>query len=288
MRKYFPPLLVLVACIGIWELVVSFGNLPGWELPSPLAVLRTAFVKDRSELVTQLGITFKEIVLGFLIAVAVGFVLSIALAASRPFRMGVYPLLIGSQTIPILALAPLMILWFGFGILPKVLVIVLFGFFPVVLNTTTGMNLVDRDAVFLMRMLGAGKYKTIWRLRLPASMPYFFIGVKQAAVYSAIGAIAGEWVGAQKGLGPLMIAANFGVADGYCVCGDFLSFCGGDFVVSFREPCRTYRYSVACDAGEGRSRRRKVRLAGVVATSTSAEQLLSHNSKDSDKDSDTE
>ena len=111
-----------------------------------------------------------------------------------------YPLLIGSQTIPILALAPLMILWFGFGILPKVLVIVLFGFFPVVLNTTTGMNLVDRDAVFLMRMLGAGKYKTIWRLRLPASMPYFFIGVKQAAVYSAIGAIAGEWVGAQKGL----------------------------------------------------------------------------------------
>ena len=211
MRKYFPPLLVLVACIGIWELVVSFGNLPGWELPSPLAVLRTAFVKDRSELVTQLGITFKEIVLGFLIAVAVGFVLSIALAASRPFRMGVYPLLIGSQTIPILALAPLMILWFGFGILPKVLVIVLFGFFPVVLNTTTGMNLVDRDAVFLMRMLGAGKYKTIWRLRLPASMPYFFIGVKQAAVYSAIGAIAGEWVGAQKGLGPLMIAANSGL-----------------------------------------------------------------------------
>jgi ABC-type nitrate/sulfonate/bicarbonate transport system permease component len=208
LRRNLPPVLVLVGLIVLWAAVVAFGHLASYELPSPWSVVVSAVDTNRAELISALGTTLTEIVIGFLIAVAVGFVLSLVLVASRPFRLGIYPLLIASQTIPVLAIAPLMIIWFGFGILPKVLVIVLFGFFPVVLNLLTGMNSVERDAVFLMRMLGAGKYKIIWRLRLPAAMPYFFVGVKQAAVYSAIGAVAGEWVGAQRGLGPLMIGAN--------------------------------------------------------------------------------
>jgi ABC-type nitrate/sulfonate/bicarbonate transport system permease component len=155
--------------------------------------------------------TLVEIVVGFVVAVSTGFLLAVALVASKMLRRGVYPLVIASQTIPILAIAPVMVIWFGFGITPKILVVTLFAFFPVVINTMRGMNSVERDTIYLMRVLGCKPRNILWRVQIPASLPYFFTGARQAAVISAIGAIAGEWVGAAKGLGPLMIGANSGL-----------------------------------------------------------------------------
>jgi ABC-type nitrate/sulfonate/bicarbonate transport system permease component len=209
--RYFPPLVIFLALIGVWQLLAAFGGFPSYILPSPVSVLRAAFVDDRSVLVSAAGTTLTEIVIGFFVAVTVGFLLAVGLVASRPLRQGVYPLVIATQTIPILAIAPVLIIWFGFGILPKILVVMLFAFFPVVINTMNGMNSVERDTVYLMRVLGCGPRSILFRVRIPAAMPYFFTGVRQAAVISAIGAIAGEWVGAQKGLGPLMIGANSGL-----------------------------------------------------------------------------
>jgi putative hydroxymethylpyrimidine transport system permease protein len=209
--KYLPPLAIFLALIGAWQLVADYAGFPSYILPSPVAVLQAAFVDDRSALISAAGTTLTEIVIGFFVAVTVGFLLAVILVASRPLRHGLYPLVIATQTIPILAIAPVLIIWFGFGILPKILVVTLFAFFPIVINTMNGMNSVERDTVYLMRVLGCSSLSILFRVRIPAAMPYFFTGVRQAAVISAIGAIAGEWVGAEKGLGPLMIGANSGL-----------------------------------------------------------------------------
>jgi ABC-type nitrate/sulfonate/bicarbonate transport system permease component len=140
--------------------------------------------------------------------VTFGYALAVLFTYSKIAERAIYPIVIASQTIPILAIAPLLVVWFGFGILPKVLVVALFGFFPVAINTVAGMSSVERDTFLLMRSFGASRWETFRRVRFPASLPFFFTGVKQAAVISVIGAVAGEWVGADKGMGPLMIAAN--------------------------------------------------------------------------------
>ena len=209
--KYLPPLAIFLALIGVWQLVADYAGFPSYILPSPVAVLQAAFVDDRSALLSAAGTTLTEIVIGFVVAVTFGFLLAVILVASRPLRHGLYPLVIASQTIPILAIAPVLIIWFGFGVLPKILVVLLFAFFPVVINTMNGMNSVERDTIYLMRVLGCSSIGILLRVRIPAAMPYFFTGVRQAAVIAAIGAIAGEWVGAEKGLGPLMIGANSGL-----------------------------------------------------------------------------
>ena len=209
--EYLPPLFIFLSLIGIWELFARFGGFASYILPSPVSVLRAAFVDDRSDLLTSSETTIKEIVIGFGVAVAAGFLLALLLVASKSLRRGLYPLVIATQTIPILAIAPVMIIWFGFGILPKILVVTLFAFFPVAINTINGMMSVERDTIYLMQVLGCKPWQILFRVRIPASLPYFFTGVRQASVISAIGAIAGEWVGAQSGLGPLMIGANSGL-----------------------------------------------------------------------------
>jgi putative hydroxymethylpyrimidine transport system permease protein len=209
--RYIPPVVIFLALIGVWELVAMFGGFPSYILPSPGNVMSAALFADRSDLMSAAATTVVEIVIGFGAAVTIGFLLALSLVASKSLRRGVYPLVIATQTIPILAIAPVMIIWFGFGILPKILVVTLFAFFPVAINTMTGMSSVERDTIYLMQVLGCSRGHILWRVRVPASLPYFFTGVRQAAVISAIGAIAGEWVGAAKGLGPLMIGANSGM-----------------------------------------------------------------------------
>jgi ABC-type nitrate/sulfonate/bicarbonate transport system permease component len=195
--RYIPPVVIFLALIGVWELVAMFGGFPSYILPSPGNVMSAALFADRSDLMSAAATTVVEIVIGFGAAVTIGFLLALSLVASKSLRRGVYPLV--------------MIIWFGFGILPKILVVTLFAFFPVAINTMTGMSSVERDTIYLMQVLGCSRGHILWRVRVPASLPYFFTGVRQAAVISAIGAIAGEWVGAAKGLGPLMIGANSGM-----------------------------------------------------------------------------
>ena len=142
--------------------------------------------------------------------VSVGLILGVAVFHSETIKDAVLPLIISSQAIPTLAIAPILVIWFGFGMLPKVLIAAIIVFFPVFVNTFAGFNSIDRDSINLMDSLGASKWKIFWKVRTPGAAPYIFTGLKIAATISPIGVIVGEWVGASKGLGPVMIAANAG------------------------------------------------------------------------------
>ena len=152
--------------------------------------------------------TLAEAVLGLLIAVAAGVLIAILIDMSEWVRKSVEPLLVLSQTIPIIALAPLLIIWFGFGIFPKVIVVALVCFFPIAINLSDGFRLVDRDMVKLMRTLGASRRQMFIKLKLPAAAPFFFSGLKIAGTYSVMGAVIGEWLGASKGLGILLTRSS--------------------------------------------------------------------------------
>jgi putative hydroxymethylpyrimidine transport system permease protein len=207
LRLYLPALLLFVGLVGVWQLVATFTGIKDYVLPKPTEIATTIW-SDRSSLIPAAGVTFSEVIIGFGLAVSVGFMLAVLFVHSRIAQRAIYPMVIATQTIPILAIAPVLVIWFGFGLLPKILVVALFGFFPVAINTVAGMNSVDRDTFRLMQSLGASRWEVFRRVRLPASLPFFFVGVKLAAVVAVIGAVAGEWVGSTNGMGPLMIAAN--------------------------------------------------------------------------------
>jgi ABC-type nitrate/sulfonate/bicarbonate transport system permease component len=206
-REYLPALFLFIGVIALWQLVTSVTSIPPYILPKPTDIAKEIW-DERGSLFPAAGTTGEEVLIGFLLAVTFGYALAVLFTYSKIAERAIYPIVIASQTIPILAIAPLLVVWFGFGILPKVLVVALFGFFPVAINTVAGMSSVERDTFLLMRSFGASRWETFRRVRFPASLPFFFTGVKQAAVISVIGAVAGEWVGADKGMGPLMIAAN--------------------------------------------------------------------------------
>jgi ABC-type nitrate/sulfonate/bicarbonate transport system permease component len=137
-----------------------------------------------------------------------GFLLALTLDFSSWLRRALYPLLVVSQTIPIMALAPLLIIWFGYGVLPKVIVVFLVCFFPIAINTADGLTGADPEMVALLRSMGASRWQIFKKVRLPGAMPPFFTGLKVAITYSVVGAIIGEWVGASRGLGIFMLRAS--------------------------------------------------------------------------------
>ena len=204
---YLPAIVLFFSLILIWQLVAYFSGIRDYVLPEPSQILVTGW-QERADLFSHARVTFREVITGFVIAVSIGWVTAVLISQSKIAERGIYPLVIASQTIPVLAIAPILLIWFGFGIASKVVVVALISYFPVVINTVAGMKSVDRDALYLMQSLGGSRASAFRRVTLPASMPYFFTGVKQASVISVIGAIAGEWVGASRGLGPVMIAAN--------------------------------------------------------------------------------
>lgn len=206
-RAYLPALLLFIAAIGIWQLIATVTSIKPYILPKPSDIAKEMWT-ERANLLPAAGTTFEEVIIGFGLAVTIGFSLAVLFVHSKIAERALDPIVIATQTIPILAIAPVLIIWFGFGILPKILVVALFGFFPVAINSVAGMNSEERDTLLLMRSFGASRWEIFRRVRFPASLPYFFTGVKQAAVISVIGVVAGEWVGANKGMGPLMIAAN--------------------------------------------------------------------------------
>jgi ABC-type nitrate/sulfonate/bicarbonate transport system permease component len=197
------PLALLVAILVAWEVAVRLTRTPQWLLPAPSAVAR-ALIEDREMLFANALVTLSEVLLGFGLAVIAGISLGIAIYRSRTLDRVLYPLVIGSQTIPIPALAPLLLVWFGYGLLPKVLVTALVAFFPIVVNTVEGLRATDRDVINLLRSFGASR-GTVFRLaEFPSSLPSIFAGAKIAVAISVIGAVFGELVGAKAGLGYLM------------------------------------------------------------------------------------
>ena len=198
-----PAALILALLVGCQAVTALFA-VPRWLLPAPSDV-GAAFVSAGGLFADHTATTLQETALGFALAVAVGLGFALLLDASALVRRTVYPLLVASQTVPIIAIAPLLVIWFGYGLLPKVLIVALVCFFPIVVGTLDGLRGVEPELIDLVRSLGAGRWTTLRLVRWPAALPGFFSGLRIAVTYSVIGAVVGEWVGASKGLGVLMI-----------------------------------------------------------------------------------
>ena len=205
--RWLPPLLIVVAVLGAWEGYVHIFNVQKWLLPAP-SVIAATIADDIGLLSRHTLVTLEEVLVGFALALAGGVVLASGIALSRTAERAIYPFVIASQTIPIIAIAPLLLVWVGYGLAPKIIVVALIAFFPIVVNTVDGMKSADPDVVNLMRTLGASRWQIFLKIRVPSSMPFLFSGTKIAIAVSVIGAVIGEWVGSSEGLGYLMIRSK--------------------------------------------------------------------------------
>ena len=205
--RWLPSLLIVAAILGIWEGYVRLFNVQRWLLPAPSVIAAT--LGDSAGLLSRhTWVTLEEIVVGFALALAGGVLLASAIALSRTVERAVYPFVIASQTIPIIVIAPMLLVWVGYGLAPKVIVVALISFFPIVVNTVDGLKSVDPDVVNLMRTLGAGRWQIFAKVQVPSSLPFLFSGTRVAVAVSVIGAVIGEWVGSSEGLGYLMIRSK--------------------------------------------------------------------------------
>ena len=209
-------MLAIVVLLGIWQLYVEVGGVSSLVLPSPIDVLR-AVIDDRGTLWHNLKPTAAEIFLGIVLGTAFGLAAAVSLHFSGVVRQAFYPLLVATQTIPIPIVAPLLVVWLGFGLPSKLVVVALVCFFPVVVTTLSALEAVDPDLVKLMRTFDAGRLQTFWRVELPSALPGLFAGAKLAAVFSVIAAVLGEQAGASSGLGYLLTVtdANLEMAEAF-------------------------------------------------------------------------
>jgi ABC-type nitrate/sulfonate/bicarbonate transport system permease component len=202
-----PPLFVAIVVIGGWQAYVAITNINEILLPPPSRV-GSALWSDKSLLASDAWVTIREIVYGYLLAVVLGVSLAILIHASRTAERALYPWLVVSQMVPIVAVAPIFVLWTGFDIRPKLMVIALVCFFPIAVNTIDGLRAVEPELLNLLRTLGASRFQRFRMARAPAALPFVFSGLKVAAAFSVLGAVFGEWVGANAGLGYEILILN--------------------------------------------------------------------------------
>jgi ABC-type nitrate/sulfonate/bicarbonate transport system permease component len=205
--RALPPLLFSLLVVGGWQAYTELADISPLLLPSPWEVA-TSVVDNAALFADNALVTLKEILLGFTLGAAAGIGLGVLLTYSLLAERAVYPWLVASQMVPIVAVAPILVVWFGFTIVPKVIVVALVCFFPVVVNTIDGLKAVDPEMVRLMRTLGMSKPRIMRSVRVPSALPYVFSGLKIAMALAVIGAVFGEWVGSSEGLGYLMLALN--------------------------------------------------------------------------------
>jgi putative hydroxymethylpyrimidine transport system permease protein len=213
MRRWLPPLVLVVALLAAWQIAASSGamaELLGLEpflVPSP-AEIASALWENRSLLAENAWVTLREVVLGLACALIAGVGFAILMRLSGVVLRATYPLFVASQTIPIIVLAPVLIVWLGFGIGAKLVVVALVCFFPITVSVLDGLSSVDPEAVKLLRTLYATRWQRFRRLEAPSALPGFFTGAKIAVVFAPIGAVFGEWVGANAGLGHEILQDN--------------------------------------------------------------------------------
>jgi putative hydroxymethylpyrimidine transport system permease protein len=206
-RKYASAIALIVAILVAWEVIVRAAHVPEYLLPSPteiLADLKTDWVI----LWPAMWVTLREVLIGFVIATVAGVGLAVLLHLYGPLRRAMYPILIGSQTIPIIVLAPILVILLGYGILPKLVIVALICFFPIVVNGLDGLRAVDDDFIRMMYTLDATRWGIFRRVEFPGALPSFFSGMRIAATFASIGAVFGEWSGSNAGLGYVMLAAT--------------------------------------------------------------------------------
>lgn len=204
MRRALPAALLALMVLAAWEILVRLFGIPAFLLPGPVSIAG-AFWESRGLLLEHAVPTGSEALLGFSGAAVAGVVSGLLINRSALAERTLYPWLVVSQTLPIIALAPILVTWFGYGPLPKVLVVILFCFFPITVATVDGLRATDPDLIRLMRSFGATRRRIFYMVEVPGALPFLFGGVRLAVTYSVIGAVVGEWVGSSEGLGFLMI-----------------------------------------------------------------------------------
>lgn len=203
-------LLPVVACVVVailWQIVVTLFHIPSYLLPAPTQIVASG-IKNWGSLVSNGGVTVGETVIGFGLSIVIGIPIAIAIVYSTTFERILYPLLVALQTVPKIAIAPLFVVWLGFSELPKVLVAFLIAFFPVVIDTVVGLESADPDMLQLVRSMGASNWDSFRKIRFPSAMPNIFGGLKVAMTLAVVGAIVGEFVGSNSGLGYLLLVAT--------------------------------------------------------------------------------
>ena len=201
------PLVGIFVFLVIWEIAVIVLDVPTYLLPRPTEILQT-FIEKFDNLMHHTWITAYEMILGYLLAIAVAVPLAVGITSYRRFDKFITPILLFFQTVPKIAIAPLFLVWFGFGPFPKVLVAFLISFFPIVIDTAIGLRSISPEMIDLARSMGATKLQIFMRFRMPTALPYFFGGLKVAATLAVVGAVVGEFVGADRGLGYLLLVSN--------------------------------------------------------------------------------
>ncbi|MER6947907.1 ABC transporter permease [Nonomuraea sp. NPDC000554] len=207
LERSWRPFALLAACYAVWWAITEFGIVPRYLVPSPGATLQVIAEKS-GYLGHHTLVTAYETVLGFAIAVVVGVAAAVLMVASAEVEKTLYPLLLFAQVIPKIAIAPLFVVWLGFGLTPRIVVAVLIAFFPVVISMVTGLKSVDPEMLQLASTMGAGPAKTFAKIRFPASLPFLFSGLKVAVTLAVTGAVVGEFVGGNEGLGSVILQAN--------------------------------------------------------------------------------
>ncbi len=212
-RLWLPPLVLILFLLALWQLAAGTGfladslGLEDFLVPSPAQIAEVLW-QDRSLIAENAEVTLVEILAGFAVALLLGLTVATALHFSELMRRASYPVVVASQTIPIIVIAPILVVWFGYGIGPKLAVIALICFFPITVNTLDGLRSVDPDSVRMMRTLYASRSQIFRRVEAPAALPYAFSGAKIAVAVAVIGAVFGEWAGSERGLGHLMLQDN--------------------------------------------------------------------------------
>lgn len=208
-----PAVWTVILLVAGWELAVRSLDVKVYILPSPSRI-GAEFVEYGYRLMINAGFTAGEVLLGYGLAILIGVPLAVLVSYSRIAEKAVYPLIVATQSVPKVALAPLFLAWFGYGLTPKIVIVVLLSFFPIVINSVVGLKSASREMIYLSLSMGATPWQSFWKFRLPQALPNIFAGLKLATVLSVIGAIVAEFIGADKGLGHVVLVAgsNFDIA----------------------------------------------------------------------------
>jgi NitT/TauT family transport system permease protein len=201
------PIIFVVALFVLWEAVIDVFRIPPYLIPAPLAVVKQ-LVAEWPRLLAESAVTTYATLGGFALSIAFGIPVALWIAYSRTVESYVYPLLVFSQSVPKIAIAPLFVVWFGFGIVPKVIAAFMLGFFPVVVSTVAGFKSVEPDMLDLARSMKASRLQTFLHISLPNALPSIFAGLKVSVTLAVVGAVVGEFVGSNSGIGYLLQIAN--------------------------------------------------------------------------------
>jgi NitT/TauT family transport system permease protein len=201
------PILATGFLLLAWEVAADFFKIPTYLFPAPSQIIR-ASIDNASLLLRESWVTSVEIVLGYLLSIMIGIPLALGIFHWPVFAKSVYPLLVSTQAMPKVAIAPLFVVWFGFGLLPKILIAFLIAFFPIVINTVMGLSAIEHEKIFLARSMGLSSFATFRLIRFPDALPSIFAGLKISITLAVVGAVVGEFVGGDSGLGYQLMVAN--------------------------------------------------------------------------------